>query len=348
MSEGPLVTALVVTFNQRDFIEEALASVLAQTYRPLQVVVSDDCSTDGTFEKIAEFLQSSGRTDIEAVQTPRNGGLGANLNLAVSHARGEIVVAFAGDDFSVPERCAELVREFGARADGVFAVTSDAYRCDRAGTITGYEFGWRHGETVEAGKFWSSGVSTCGAATAYRREVFDVFGPLQPGMNWEDQVWPLRAALLGKIGWIRHPLVFYRHHESNMTFPLDLERIAPGSFRDNVVRSLPKQILIANQKLHDLDIAERRNGPSEETTRLRDRLTAHRRTLEALLCLAESPVAGVRLLLGCMMRRDARVRELAKSAVMIVTPTLWLAYIRYGMRRRRTVTTATNTTPQKL
>ncbi len=50
----PLVTFMLRTYNHERFIREAVRSALTQTYSPLQVVISDDCSQDRTFEIIQE------------------------------------------------------------------------------------------------------------------------------------------------------------------------------------------------------------------------------------------------------------------------------------------------------
>ncbi len=55
--ERPLVTFYVITYNQARFVREAVESALAQTYSPIEILLSDDCSTDGTFEIIQETVK---------------------------------------------------------------------------------------------------------------------------------------------------------------------------------------------------------------------------------------------------------------------------------------------------
>ena len=50
--EFPLVTFALFTYNQERYVREAVEGVLAQTYEPLEIIISDDCSTDMTFSII--------------------------------------------------------------------------------------------------------------------------------------------------------------------------------------------------------------------------------------------------------------------------------------------------------
>ena len=51
----PLISFLLLTYNQENYIQDAINGALAQTYSPLEIIISDDCSTDGTYKKIEEI-----------------------------------------------------------------------------------------------------------------------------------------------------------------------------------------------------------------------------------------------------------------------------------------------------
>lgn len=110
---SPLVSLLLITYRQENFVEPALKSALAQTYRPLQIVVSDDCSPDKTFgviEKIAREYRGEHRLDLH--RNPKNLGVAGNLNRGWELCRGEFIVIQAGDDMSVPQRTEQLVSKW--------------------------------------------------------------------------------------------------------------------------------------------------------------------------------------------------------------------------------------------
>src|SRR4051812_14455329 len=73
--ERPLVTFVLFSYNQERYIREAVAGALAQTYQPLKIVISDDCSTDRTFEIVREMASAyTGPHKIVLRRNPKNLG----------------------------------------------------------------------------------------------------------------------------------------------------------------------------------------------------------------------------------------------------------------------------------
>lgn len=98
-----LVSVALVVYNGSKDLRAAIDSVLSQTYRPLELVVVDDGSTDGTWD----ILQSYGDRIVAIRQ--RNGGLPAARNTAMNYARGEFIALMDHDDICMPERMAVQV-----------------------------------------------------------------------------------------------------------------------------------------------------------------------------------------------------------------------------------------------
>lgn len=98
----PLVTIGITAFNAADTVERAVASALAQTWRPIEVVVVDDCSTDGT-AKILTSLAAR-HPKIRVFRNQANSGEAVSRNHILAEARGEFVAIFDDDDCSLPER----------------------------------------------------------------------------------------------------------------------------------------------------------------------------------------------------------------------------------------------------
>jgi glycosyltransferase involved in cell wall biosynthesis len=93
---NPLVSVIVPTYNCATFITDALDSVLSQDYSPLEVIVVDDGSTDGTRDVLARY------GDRIRVFQQQNGGPAAARNLAVSKSSGEYLAFLDGDDLWLP------------------------------------------------------------------------------------------------------------------------------------------------------------------------------------------------------------------------------------------------------
>src|SRR5688500_13631139 len=100
---GPRATVVVTCFNQEQWIAQALDSVAAQTERDLQLIVTDDGSSDGSRARIDQWLAGH---DVrgELVASDRNVGLPAMLNRAMGRFRGRYVVVLNGDDWMEPGR----------------------------------------------------------------------------------------------------------------------------------------------------------------------------------------------------------------------------------------------------
>jgi len=101
----PLLTFLVAAYNQEQYIREAVEGAFRQTYSPLEIIISDDCSTDRTFAIASEMAAAyRGPHKILLNRNPTNLGISAHANRIMELTHGELVVASAGDDVSLPER----------------------------------------------------------------------------------------------------------------------------------------------------------------------------------------------------------------------------------------------------
>ncbi len=122
-SKQPLVTVMIPVFNQEMFIRDAVFSALAQDYPRLEVIVSDDCSTDRTAQILLEMQKND--TRLKVFSNKANIGRVANYRkLLYKYAAGEWVINLDGDDFftdssflsrfvAATELCPEAVIVFG-------------------------------------------------------------------------------------------------------------------------------------------------------------------------------------------------------------------------------------------
>lgn len=93
----PLVTVVIIMYNDIANVGTAIRSALDQTLKSTEVIVVDDCSTDGSFEYVADMAESEPR--LRALQTPRNsGGPGAPRNIGMDHASAPYLTFLDSDD----------------------------------------------------------------------------------------------------------------------------------------------------------------------------------------------------------------------------------------------------------
>lgn len=96
------VSVVIPAYNASNTIQQAIATARAQTLRPTQIVVVDDCSKDDTIEK-AEAVAGP---DLLVVRSPKNGGGGAARNLGIDHSTGDVVAFLDADDLWAPNKLA--------------------------------------------------------------------------------------------------------------------------------------------------------------------------------------------------------------------------------------------------
>jgi len=110
-NELPLVTFALFSYNQEQYIREAIEGAFAQTYEPLEIILSDDCSTDRTFEIMQKMAaEYPGPHLVKVRSSTENRGTLSHV-LDVAHASsGKYVVVSAGDDISKPHRTERSVK----------------------------------------------------------------------------------------------------------------------------------------------------------------------------------------------------------------------------------------------
>lgn len=106
MSDAPRVSVIVPVYNAGDYLDEALRSVAAQTYRDHEVVVVDDGSTDARTRAVLDA--AAGRPGVHVHRTENRGPAHAR-NLAIERARGAYILPLDADDYLAPEFLARTV-----------------------------------------------------------------------------------------------------------------------------------------------------------------------------------------------------------------------------------------------
>src|SRR6056297_466684 len=97
--ERPLVTFAVIAYNQERFIREAIEGAFAQTYQPLEIILSDDCSPDSTFEIMQEMAAAyGGPHGVILNRNQSNLGIVPHIDRVMTIVTGEFIVINAGDD----------------------------------------------------------------------------------------------------------------------------------------------------------------------------------------------------------------------------------------------------------
>jgi glycosyltransferase involved in cell wall biosynthesis len=201
---SPLVSCIVPVYNGARFLGETLASILSQTHQPVEVIVVDDGSTDGTAGVIASF-----GARVRSVRQ-ENAGEAAARNTGVRLASGEYVAFLDADDLweapKIERQLAVLARAGTDAVDLSFTAFQNFWMPEVA--------------TEQRAAAPASGLpfaawSIC--TLLARREVFDRFGPFDESLRKvPNMTWFVRAAASGaRMDVLPEPLVRRRVHASN-------------------------------------------------------------------------------------------------------------------------------------
>lgn len=251
-SERLEVTFILFTYNQERYIREAVESVLNQDYSPIEIILSDDCSTDQTFsimKKIVEVYEGPHKILVRCNSI--NQGLAEHINQAVLLATGRLIVVAAGDDVSVPTRTSVLVEtwlQHGAPVCSLFSRMSEIDQNSRlTGKIYRSSLPW---ETIKPVDLIRQNASVFGAAHAWSADVMNSFPPIHSTVINEDAVIPFRASLLGGILYIDRTLVKYR---ANIGLASNYgQGTMPSKIAARNSRLLRRPYLVYLQKVADL------------------------------------------------------------------------------------------------
>jgi glycosyltransferase involved in cell wall biosynthesis len=216
-TERPLVTFAVIAYNQERFIREAIEGAFAQTYQPLEIILSDDGSTDRTFDIMQEMAAAyDGPHRVRLNRNDTNLGLVPHIDRVMELVQGEFIVVNAGDDVSLPERAEKLATVWKSSPQEVKLVHSATTRIDSCGCALRYRApSSEMQEDIEASEIIIKRLCVIGATAGWSCDVFSDFGPLGPNLLNEDHIIPFRAAILGRLEYIPEALV--KHREGGVT-----------------------------------------------------------------------------------------------------------------------------------
>lgn len=197
-----LVTCVVPVFNGERYLAEALDSVLSQTYQPVEIIVVDDGSTDGTAQVVAGYGERV------RYYFQDNSGAPAARNRGIEAAQGEFVAFLDADDMWHKEKLERQIARFDARLElGICNTHQENFWIEEL-----KEEEARHRESGKA-----SVVPGVLSALVVRRAVFAKIGVLDPALKHHDVMEWLGRAKEGQIVMetLSDTLVFRRLHFDN-------------------------------------------------------------------------------------------------------------------------------------
>lgn len=241
---NPLVSILLLTYNQENYVAQALEGIFEQDYANVEIIVSDDCSSDNTPAVIRKFIEEHGKDKhVLFNRNEHNLGLVGNCNKAYSLSHGDYLILAAGDDVSLKNRVSLSVAKIMELGVDVLGVNFQ-YITGEGKLLDQYGFNEHVAEKVYTLQDYicQRPAFPYGPSRIVSRRIFEEFGLLHDDCQTEDTTLTLRALLLNGIAMVNQVCVLYRWHENNLSSVQSLmKRINP--------------VLIYQQYKRDLDLA---------------------------------------------------------------------------------------------
>lgn len=216
------VSFIVPCRDKAKFVGDTVKSVLAQSYSPMEIILSDQGSTDGTLEILQTLAgEYKGPNTVRVLQCPDTeyrgmAGLNNHLNWLHTQITGDIVIMCSADDLNHPERALRTVEAF-ERFNPSYVGTCVQY-CDNEGKFTGEITAMP--STKEGFVNPVENINTLigsSASSSWSRDLFDKYGPLR-AIESQDITLPFLATLERGLYYIPEPLhAYFRRADENNT-----------------------------------------------------------------------------------------------------------------------------------
>jgi glycosyltransferase involved in cell wall biosynthesis len=210
---APRISVLIDTYNYGRYIEEAIASVLAQDFaaEEMEILVVDDGSTDDTRVRVETYA------DRVKYIYKENGGQASAFNCGLAQARGELIFLLDADDYWRPEKVRRVVELFDARPEVRMIYHAYAERDEGSGTLSECPApiisGFLPERKVDLISYWIYPTSTL----AFRRESLDALLPVPEGLRIQaDAYLAALVVFLGPVMGLAESLAVYRAHGRNL------------------------------------------------------------------------------------------------------------------------------------
>lgn len=207
--EEGLVSVIMPTWNSEKFVAESIESILAQTYTNWELIITDDCSKDGTMDILRKYAEKDKRIRVQ--QNEKNGGAGISRNNSISAARGQYIAFCDSDDRWTRDKL-EKQLEYMQSKD-IALCFAPYYTCDDRSQYLGY---------VSAPSRVNLFQMMCDNKIGFLTAIYDTSKlgkhPMPPQRKRQDHALLLNLLKICNHAYsIHEPLAHYRIHAGNMS-----------------------------------------------------------------------------------------------------------------------------------
>ena len=200
-------------YNCEKFVEKAIKSILDQSYSNFELLIADDCSTDGTKQIIDSFTDQR----IKRIHNDTNQGYLKASNLLFGKCQGEFITFQDADDFSEPKRLEKLHEVLSKNAE-IGCCYSNVFIIDENERVERRTFYPNTYTEIYSGVTYK--VVFCGAAIMIKKGVFEKVGHYDlyfDRLGNEDKQWFGRILEFTKVICLDEPLYYYRMNQNSVS-----------------------------------------------------------------------------------------------------------------------------------
>jgi alpha-1,3-rhamnosyltransferase len=209
----PLVSVVIPAFNHEQYVEQAVRSVVDQTYPSVELLVIDDGSADATARIVEQLAQSH---SFQFIRNDRNLGLNPTLEKGINLSRGAFLSILASDDWIAPTKIEEQVELISAgQLDAIYGTGWSVEDGDTKLIDLGdLEAGFADGTILRSLYTDCSHAPLLQSALIRREALIDLFEERRRFKS-DDWVMLIRLVERYRVGFRNRPWFYYRQHEAN-------------------------------------------------------------------------------------------------------------------------------------
>jgi glycosyltransferase involved in cell wall biosynthesis len=214
----PLVSVAIATYNGEKFLRQQLDSIYSQTYKNIEVVVTDDCSTDSTVEILEQYKQEQG---LRYLVNEKNIGFVRNFEKAISLCKGEYIALSDQDDVWKPEKIEILLHEIGDCTLIYSPATEYIHKDGFIAKVPDIDFYVNFCTRFGNGKPTKRLIATNWVVShqiLFKRELSEFALPIPNGQYYHDAWLAIVASKLNGLKFLSRGLMYYRQHEESFTY----------------------------------------------------------------------------------------------------------------------------------
>lgn len=278
MKETPLVSILVPAYNHEKYIDDTMKGIFAQTYTNLELIITDDCSVDHTYQRIEGWraILNERFDKVSIIRHKENKGLPKTLNEMLRICTGKYIKIVDGDDFLLEEGIEKLVNYYEENqgygfifANGFLGNADIHYPLENPDKYRTY-YNERPDVTKDVIIRLYCHFFIFSPSIMFSREAYEKTGFYDEEIWFEDWDYYLRVASKFPIGYLDTCVMMYRHIDTSMSHSSSLRnRIG---MRESELQVLDKHKYLVDEGLSNKKIYEKCNEIFKEAFDMRSKI----------------------------------------------------------------------------